>query len=87
MASWSDNLLFISYENIIDYFIVVTNRIYDFIGEDKIIHNTSNIEQILKDPRAWAAKIAEEQIVLHSDKIKSSKKLGEEFANAIIDKS
>ena len=46
-----------------------------------------NIEEILKDPRAWADKIAEEQIVLHSDKIKSSKKLGEEFANAIIDKS
>ena len=45
-----------------------------------------NIEEILKDPRAWASKITEEQIVLHSDKIKSSKKLGEEFANAIINK-
>ena len=66
--SKADNLLFISYENIIDDFIGVMNRIYDFIGEDKIIHNTSNIEQILKED-ASVYKIPK----LHSIRSKVSK--------------
>lgn len=47
--SKAKNLLFISYDNIIDDFTNVLNRIYDFIGEDKIDHNTSNIKTIIKE--------------------------------------
>ena len=45
----SDNLLFISYENIVNDLSDVISRIYDFIGEDKFLHETSYIEQVIKE--------------------------------------
>lgn len=47
--SKAKNLLFISYDNIIDDLAGVVSRIYDFIGEGKIIHNVSSIEQTIKE--------------------------------------
>tara|TARA_R110002072_G_scaffold79724_1_gene183688 strand:- start:299 stop:1099 length:801 start_codon:yes stop_codon:yes gene_type:complete len=48
-SSKADNLLFISYENIIKDFTGVLDKIYNFIGEDRIIHDTSNIKQSIKE--------------------------------------
>jgi len=47
--SKADNLLFISYENIIDDLAGVVNRIYAFIGEDVMLHNTCNVGQTIKE--------------------------------------
>ena len=43
------------------------------------------IDQIILNPRTWAEKVAEKEIVVHIDKYKKAKKLGEEFAKEITD--
>tara|TARA_B110000208_G_C11773498_1_gene431133 strand:- start:1544 stop:2323 length:780 start_codon:yes stop_codon:yes gene_type:complete len=43
------NCLFVSYENIVDDPIGVLSNIYSFINEDKFIHNTNKIEQVISE--------------------------------------
>lgn len=40
---------------------------------------------MISNPRAWAEKVAEKQIVLNIGKYKEAKKLGEKFAKEIVD--
>ena len=42
------------------------------------------IQEVISNPRAWAEKVAEKQIVLNIGKYKQAKKLGEEFAKGVI---
>ena len=43
------NCLFVSYENIVDDPIGTLSDIYSFINEDKFIHNTNKIEQVISE--------------------------------------
>ena len=43
------------------------------------------IQEIILNPRAWAEKIAEKEIVRNLEKYKKAKKLGEAFAKEITD--
>ena len=47
--SANENLLFISYKNIVDDFSEVISKIYKFIGEDKFLHETTYINQVIKE--------------------------------------
>jgi len=42
------------------------------------------LEKIILNPRAWAEKVAEKEIVVHIDKYKEAKVLGEKFAKEIV---
>ena len=42
-----------------------------------------SLGKIILNPRAWAEKVAENEIVKHIDRYKKAKKLGEEFAKEI----
>lgn len=44
-----------------------------------------SIQEIIKNPRAWAEKVAEKEIVTHIEKYKKAKELGETFAKEITD--
>ena len=44
-----------------------------------------NLDKIILNPRAWAEKVAENEIVTHIDRYKKAKKLGEDFAKEITD--
>jgi len=44
-----DNCLFVSYDKIVSEPIIVLNKIYEFINEDKFIHNTKRIKQTVKE--------------------------------------
>lgn len=44
-----------------------------------------SLEKIILNPRAWAEKVAEKEIVIHLDKYKKAKDLGEQFAKEITD--
>ena len=43
------NCLFVSYDKIVSEPISVINKIYEFINEDKFIHNTTRITQTVKE--------------------------------------
>mgnify|MGYP003640714571 FL=1 len=43
------NCLFVSYEKIVSEPMSVLNKIYEFINEDKFIHNTTRIQQTVKE--------------------------------------
>ena len=47
--SKADNLLFLSYNNIVNDLKNVIDKIYDFTNENKINHNTTNIKTIIKE--------------------------------------
>ena len=42
-----------------------------------------SLEEIILNPRSWAEKVAEKEIVVHLDKYKKAKDLGEQFAKEI----
>ena len=42
------------------------------------------IQEIILNPRAWAEKIAEKEIVSHLDRYKKAKELGNSFAKEIV---
>jgi hypothetical protein len=41
------------------------------------------MQEIILNPRKWAEKVAEKEIVKNIDKYKKAKKLGEEFAKEV----
>jgi len=45
-----------------------------------------DIEEIIDNPREWAEQIAEREILKHLPLYSKAVKLGEEFANEIVDK-
>jgi hypothetical protein len=45
-----------------------------------------DIEEIIDNPREWAEQIAEREILKHLPLYTKAFKLGEEFANEIVDK-
>jgi len=44
-----------------------------------------SIQEVINNPRAWAEKVAEKQIVINIDRYKKAKELGEEFAKEVTD--
>ena len=45
------------------------------------------MQEIILNPRKWAEKVAEKEIVKSIDKYKKAKKLGEDFAREVTDGS
>ena len=43
------------------------------------------IQEIIQNPRSWAEKVAEKEIVRHIDRYKKAKELGIAFAKEITD--
>ena len=44
-----------------------------------------NIEEILADPRAWAEELVENIALLEVNRFRQARKLGKEFADALVD--
>ena len=42
-----------------------------------------SLDKIILNPRVWAEKVAEKEIVVHIDRNKEAKNLGEQFAKEI----
>ena len=45
--------------------------------------NKEQIQEVILNPRKWAEKIAESEIVRHIDRYKKAKELGESFAKEV----
>lgn len=63
-----------------------------FVSNLKELHKfeitlDGDIEEIIENPRDWAEQIAEREIIKHLPLYSKAVKLGEDFANEIIDKN
>ena len=62
-------------------FVSNLKKLQDF----KVEFKKEKIQEIILNPRAWAEKVAEKEIVDNIDRYKKAKELGESFAKEITD--
>ena len=60
-------------------FVSNLKKLQDF----KVDFSQESLEKVILNPRVWAEKVAEKEIVVHIDKYKEAKVLGEKFAKEI----